>query len=104
LTVKSQLHACCDSLMAGVRAAERAAERTDDTDPRVLRTLRACQDVVERLERSSADVTEMQVEIALGVVKQAVVDLTAGSAANAVLGAVRNAVDRLQRLRDELKA
>ena len=90
--------------MAGVRAAERAAERTDDPDTRVLRTLRACQDVVERLERSSVDVTVMQVDIALGVVKQAVVDLTAGSAANAVLGAVRNAVDRLQRLRDELKA
>lgn len=89
--------------MAGARAAERAAERTDDPDPRVLRTLRACQDVVERLERSAVDVTLPQVEIALGVVKQAIVDLTASSATNAVIGAVRNAADRLQKLRDELK-
>jgi hypothetical protein len=98
MTVKSQLHACVDSLMVGVRAAQRAAE----PDPRVLATLRACLDVVERLEQSAAHVSASQLELALGVVKQAVVELGRNPApAPAVLGAARNAVDRLQRLHAE---
>jgi hypothetical protein len=101
MTAKGQLHACVDSLMVGVRAAERAAV----PDPRVLATLRACLDVVERLEQSAADVTASQLVIALGVVNQAVVELRRAPAlAPAVLGAVRNAVDRLQRLHAEHSA
>ena len=99
MTVKSQLHACSDSLMVAVRAAGRAAT----PDPRVLATLRACQDIIERLEQSSAVVSPEQVEMALGVVKQAAVELGGDMlVAPAVLGAVRNAIDRLQRLRAEL--
>lgn len=99
MTVKSQLHACGDSLMVAVRVAQRAAV----PDPRVLATLRACLDVVERLEQSSAEVSASQIEIALGVVKQAIVEFSREPApAAAVLGAVRNAVDRLQRLHGEL--
>lgn len=108
MTVKSQLHACVDALMAGARAAERAAElaaeREEEPDRRVPATLRACLDVVERLEHSSVDVTVMQVDIALGVLKQAAVELAARPVPNAVPGAMRNALDRLQRLRDELNA
>jgi len=99
MSVKSQLSACGDSLMVAVRAAGRAAA----PDPRVLATLRACQDVVERLQQSSAAVSADQVEMALGVVKQAAVELgREPQVAPAVLGAVRNAIDRLQRLRAEL--
>lgn len=101
MTVKSQLHACCDSLMTGVRTAERAAV----PDTRILATLRACLDVVERLERSSSDVSAAQVEIALGVVEHAAVEIgTEPVAARTVLVAVRNAVDRLRRLKAELNA
>lgn len=99
MTVKSQLHACVDSLMSGLKAAERAAE----PDPRVLATIRACLDVVERLEHSSKDVTVFEVEIALKVVKQAALELSRDPIANTVKVTVRNAVDRLERLRDELK-
>ena len=99
MSVKSQLHACADALMVAVRAAGRAAV----PDPRVLATLRACQDIVERLEQSSTDVSTAQVEMALSVVKQAAVEFgREPAAAPAVLGAVRNAVDRLQRLLTEL--
>lgn len=100
MTVKSQLHSCGESLMAGVRAAERAAE----PDPRVLATLRACQDVVERLEQSSAEVSVLEVEIALRVVKQAAVELAAEPVANTVRATVRNALDRLERLHAELNS
>lgn len=101
MTTKSQLHACVDSLMVAVRTAERGVV----PDSRVLETLRACLDVVEGLEQSSAGVTASQVEMALGVVKQAAVEFRGEPvAAHAVLVAVRNAVDRLQRLQAELNA
>lgn len=101
MTVKSQLHSCGDSLMVAVRAAQRAAV----PDRRILATLRACQDIVERLEQSSTEVRADQVDMALGVVKQAAVEFgKEPAAAPAVIGAVRNAVERLQRLRTELPA
>jgi uncharacterized membrane protein YoaK (UPF0700 family) len=74
-------------------------------DPRVQARLRVCLAVVERLEQSATDVSASQLMIALGVVNQAVVELRRGPApAPAVLGAVQNAVDRLQRLHAEHSA
>jgi hypothetical protein len=85
--------------MTAVRAAERAAA----PDQQMLATLRACQDVIERLEQGATEVTAVQVDLALSVVTNALVEFgRKESPAPAVLGAVRNAVDRLQRLRTEL--
>jgi hypothetical protein len=101
VTIKSQLHATGDSLMVAVRAAQRAPT----PDQHILKTLRACQDVVERLEQSAVEVNAVQVEMALSVVMQALIEFgRQENPAPAVLGAVRNAVDRLQRLRTEFPA
>jgi hypothetical protein len=101
MTIKSQLHACREALMAGLRAAERA----DVPDTRVMATLRACLDVVEHLEHWSDEVSASQVDTALAVVERAAVEFgTEPVAAHAVLVAVRNAVGRLQRLRTELES
>lgn len=98
---KSQLHACADALMAGLRAAERA----EVPDPRILATLRACLDVVEHLEHWATDVDASQVATALEVVERAAVEFGSEPvAAHAVLVAVRNAIDRLQRLQVELES
>jgi hypothetical protein len=98
MTIKSQLHATGDSLMVAVRAAERAP----DPDQHVLKTLRACQDIIEKLEQSAGEVRAVQVEMALTVVQQALIEFGRQEhPAPAVLGAVRNAVDRLQKLRSE---
>lgn len=101
MSVKSQLHACGDALMVAVRATQRAATPHAQN----LKTIRACQDVIERLEQSAAEVSAVEIELALNVVTQALVDLGRQPApVPAVLGAVRNAVDRLQRLRTEFPA
>jgi hypothetical protein len=84
--------------MVAVRAAQRAAP----PDQQVLKALRACQDIIERLEQSATEVSAAQVEMALSVVTQALLELgRRPTPAPAVLGAVRNAVDRLQRLRTD---
>jgi hypothetical protein len=99
MTVKSQLHACAEALMVGVRATERAVV----PDPRVLAILRACLDVVERLRRSAEEVTADQVTIALNVVRQAEADLSRSQApVRVVLKAVGNARERLEQLHTEL--
>ena len=99
MSIKSQLHACVDALMTATRAAQRAS----DPDRKVLETLRACQDVVERLEQSAAEVTAAHLEMALSVVTHGLVELGRAEApAPTVLAAVRNAVDRLERLRAEV--
>src|SRR5688572_32297605 len=52
VTVKSQLTACRDSLMAGMRAATRGAAPNE----RAERILRACLDLVEHLTRQAKEV------------------------------------------------
>jgi hypothetical protein len=98
MSTKSQLHACGESLMIGLRLMERAITR----DPDSLATLRACLDIVERLERSASNLDLSHVETALAVVTQASNDFKAPGTAPAVLSAIRGAADRLRRLQAEL--
>src|SRR5258706_4478510 len=101
MTVKSQLHACGDSLMVAVRAAQRAGT----PDVQNLKTLRACQDIIERLEQSATEVSAVEIELALSVLTQASIELGRRQApARTVLRAVRNAVERLERLRTDFSA
>lgn len=101
MRVKHQLHACRDSLMVAVRAAQQATS----PDPQVLKTLRACHDMIEQLEAAPTDASSVQIDLALTVVTQALVEFgRKPDPAPAVLGAVRNAVDLLQRLRTEFPA
>jgi hypothetical protein len=102
MSVKSQLHACSDALMVAVRAAQRAAMSQAPS----LKILRACQDLIEQLEQSATEVSVVEIEMALNVVTQALVELGRQQPAPtpAMLGAVRNAVDRLKRLSAEFSA
>lgn len=100
MTVKGQLHACRDSLMAGMRAAARG---TPNAKAEAL--LRACLDLVEHLVRQSLDVTTAEVETTLGVMEQAYaeMDTDVGTAHGATV-ALKNAIGRLKALRLELTA
>jgi hypothetical protein len=101
MSVKGQLHACRDSLMAGMRATSRAAV----PNPKAEQLLRACMDLVEHLVRQSLDVTTAEVETTLSVVENAYNEMEAEvGAANAATAALKNAIGRLRALRLEIEA
>ena len=100
MTVKGQLHACRDSLMAGMRAASRGTP-----NPKAESLLRACLDLVEHLVRQSLDVTTAEVETTLGVMEQAYGEMEADAGAtHGSTVALKNAIGRLKALRLELTA
>jgi hypothetical protein len=100
MSVKGQLHACRDSLMAGMRATSRAAT----PNPKAEALLRACMDLVEHLVRQSLDVTTAEVETTLNVVENAYKEMEAEvGAGNAATAALKNAVGRLRALRLEIQ-
>ena len=99
MSVKGQLHACRDSLMAGKRATSRASA----PNPKAEALLRACMDLVEHLVRQSLAVTTAEVETTLGVVEQAYTEMEAEvGASNAATVAIKNAIGRLRALRLEI--
>ena len=104
MTVKGQLQACRDSLMAGMRAASRGAT----PNPRAEPLLRACLDLVEHLVGQSLDVTTAEVETTLAVLERAFGELEGDSPADTVMNpasvALKNAIGRLKALRLELNA
>jgi hypothetical protein len=98
LSVKSQLRACSDFLMVGMKAAERANSENAKL------VVRKCMDYVELLVRQSENVKAPEVEATLQFVNRAAAELQAGDpAATSVISALRNAVGRLQALRTEMK-
>ena len=101
MTVKGQIHACRDSLMAGMRATGRSAT----PNQRAEKLLRACLDLVEHLGRQSLDVKIGEVETTLGVLEQAYAELEAESGStNAVSVSLRNAIGKLKALKIEMGA
>ena len=101
MTVKGQLHACRDSLMAGMRSASRGAS----ANPKAEQLIRACLDLVEHLVRQSLDVTTAEVETTLGVLEQAYGEMEGEvGAAHAATVSLKNAIGRLRALRLELTA
>jgi len=98
VTVKGQLTACRDSLMAGMRAAARGAT----PDERAGRLLRACLDLVEHMASQSKDVSVAEVNTTLNVLEQALVEMERDAEPNAASIALRNAIGRLQGLRSEI--
>jgi hypothetical protein len=100
MSVKGQLHACRDSLMAGMRATARAST----PNPKAEALLRACMDLVEHLVRQSLDVTAAEVETTLNVVENAYAEMEAEvGATNAATTALKNAIGRLRALRLEIQ-
>ena len=101
MSIKGQLHACRDSLMAGMRASARGAS----PNPKAESLLRACMDLVEHLVRQSLDVTTAEVDTTLGVLEQAYGEMEAEvGAANATTVALKNTIGRLKALRLEFDA
>jgi hypothetical protein len=108
MTVKGQLHACRDSLMAGMRAAARGSS----PNPRAEPLLRACLDLVEHLTRQSLGVTTAEVETTLAVLERAYGELEsdasaatpddASAATSPASVALKNAIGRLKALRLEI--
>jgi hypothetical protein len=101
MSVKGQLNACRDSLMAGMRATARSGT----PNPKVEALLRACMDLVEHLTGQSMDVTTAEVETTLGVLDQAYGEMDADiGATNPATVALKNAIGRLRALRLEIEA
>ena len=67
MSIKGQLNASRDFLMAGMRAAARGSAPNQQAE----RLMRACLDLVEHLARQSENVTTSEVETTLGVMTRA---------------------------------
>jgi len=100
MSIKSQLTASRDFLMAGMRASARVQTQ----NPQAEKVLRACLDLVETLVRQPPEnITVMDVEKTLNVLHAAANELDDETAAtSAFVSSIRNAVGRLQSLRSEL--
>jgi hypothetical protein len=98
MSVKGQLTATRDFLMAGMRAAGRVSA----PNAQAGKLLRACLDLVEHMVPRAEGVTASEVETTLSVLHQAAAELEQDESASAVLAAVRNAIGRMQALRTEI--
>ena len=98
MSVKGQLTAARDFLMAGMRASARGASPNEQA----AKLLRACLDLVEHMVPKSEKLSGAEVDTTLGVLQQAASELEQDESASAVLAAVRNAIGRMQALRTEI--
>jgi hypothetical protein len=100
MTTKSQLNACRDALMAGMRAATRGTTPNEQAGL----VLRACLDLVEHsIGRDPASITPSEVSTTLAVLERASGELRASAGTQAgVTSALQNAVDRLRQLLKDL--
>jgi hypothetical protein len=96
MSIKGQLIACRDALMAGMRATSRVSPPNEKAE----KLLRACLDLVEHLSGQSLAVTTAEVETTLGVLEQAYAELENEQGPATV--ALKNAIGRLRALRLEI--
>jgi uncharacterized protein HemX len=97
MSVKGQLIACRDALLAGMRATSRLTTPNEKAE----KLLRACLDLVEHLAGQSLSVTGAEVETTLGVLEHAYAELEAEQAPATT--ALKNAIGRLRALRLEIE-
>jgi hypothetical protein len=102
MSVKSQLNASRDFILTGMRAAA----RVQTANPGATKILRGCLDLIETLERMSAEtVTVTDIETTLNVLHQSMTEIDDETAAtSAFVSSIKNAAGRLQELRRELAA
>ena len=100
MSVKSQLNASRDFILTGMRAAARVQTQ----NPGATKILRGCLDLIETLERMSADtVTVTDIETTLNVLHQSMTEIDDETAStSAFVSSIKNAAGRLQELRREL--
>ena len=102
MSVKSQLNASRDFILTGMRAAARVQTQ----NPGATKILRGCLDLIETLERMSAEtVTVTDIETTLNELHQSMTEIDDETAAtSAFVSSIKNAAGRLQELRRELAA
>ena len=99
MSVKGQLSACRDFLMAAIRASARTTLRNENAG----KILQACLDLVEELVRKADRVTTDEVATVLDVLTRAAQELDDDAPPSAaVVAALRNAIGRLQTLRTDM--
>src|SRR4026209_1904029 len=99
MSIKGQLNACRDSLMAGMRATSRGATPS----PKAEALLRACMDLVEPLAGQSLNVPTAEGGKTLGGPGQAHGEMeTEVGATHAATVSLKNAIGRLRALRLEI--
>ncbi|HMD34680.1 MAG TPA: hypothetical protein VKH42_06925 [Vicinamibacterales bacterium] len=97
MSVKGQLHTCRDVLLIATKKAERFEHQKS------VKVLRACLDLVEHMEQTPDKVTHNELDLTLKVLNQALKDVDDKSpVAPALVGAVKNAIGRLEALRPEI--
>jgi hypothetical protein len=97
MSTKGQLRACSDFLMVGMKAAERSNSEIGQ------KLVRACMDHLELLVRQSENVKAGDVEATAALLTKAAAELQADAGSgNAIVSALRNAIERLHALRAEL--
>jgi len=101
MSVKGQLSACRDFMMAAIRAANRNPLRNENAG----KILQACLDLIEELVRKADRLTTDEIATVLDVFTRAAQELDDDtSASTAVVAALRNAIGRMQTLRMEMAA
>jgi hypothetical protein len=101
MTVRGQLTASRDFLMAAIRASTRGATPNEHAG----QVLQACLDLIEQLVRKADRVSADEVESVLDVLTRAAHELDDETAkTTAIVAAVRNAIGRMQALRTEIAA
>ena len=99
MSVKGQLHTCRDVLLAAMKKAERFEREVS------VKVIRGCLDLVEHMEHTADKVTQNELDVTLRVLNQAVKDVDDKSAvAPALVGALTNAIGRLESVRTEITA
>ncbi len=100
MTVNSQLHACRDALMAGMRAASRGTSK----NARATVVIRACLDLVEvHLMQDPSALFASDLDTTMKVLEQAVNEFDEDpTVPRALITAVTQAAERLHSVRLEL--
>ncbi|HEV3139450.1 MAG TPA: hypothetical protein VGY57_02980 [Vicinamibacterales bacterium] len=97
MSVKGQLHACRDVLMVAMKKAERFNKQ------QAVKLIRGCLDLVEHMEHKADKLTHAELDMTLTVLNQAAKEVDDKSADSvALVGAMKNAIGRLESLRTEI--
>jgi hypothetical protein len=99
MSIKGQLSASREYLMAGMRSAGRGATPNAQAE----KLLRACLDLIEAMVRAPEAVMMSDVETTLAVLHQSAAELEDETHPNnAIVAAIQNAIGKMQQLRVEL--
>ena len=101
MSVKGQLTASRDFLLAAIRASARSATPNEEAG----KVLQACLELIEQLVRKADYISADEVATALDVLTRAAAELDDETPKTTpIVAALRNAIGRMQTLRSEIAA